>query len=164
MQAALNGIKVGQDAQNQQFGLLSALQNQPLNMLNAVRTGSQVTNPSFVNSAQQATTIGADYLGAAQGQNQYNMGLYNSETARNNANTGAAASAAALIPLLFASDARLKSNIRRVGTHRRGIGIYEYEIFGRREIGVLAQEVAKVLPSAVHIHPEGYMMVDYGAL
>ncbi len=97
MQAALNGIKVGQDAQNQQFGLLSALQNQPLNMLNAVRTGSQVTNPSFANVPQQATTSGADYLGAAQGQNQYNMGLYNSETASNNAKTSAGVSAAATV-------------------------------------------------------------------
>ena len=101
MQAALNGIRVGQDAQNQQFGLLSALQNQPLNMLNAVRTGSQVTNPSFVNVPQQATTSGADYLGAAQGQNQYNMGLYNSETASNNAKTSAGVGAVATIAAAF---------------------------------------------------------------
>lgn len=101
MQAALNGIKVGQDAQNQQFGLLSALQNQPLNMLNAVRTGSQVTNPSFANVPQQATTSGADYLGAAQGQNQYNMGLYNSETASNNAKTSAGVGAVATIAAAF---------------------------------------------------------------
>lgn len=101
MQAALNGIKVGQDAQNQQFGLLSALQNQPLNMLNAVRTGSQVTNPSFANVPQQATTSGADYLGAAQGQNQYNMGLYNSEVASNNAKTSAGVGAVATIAAAF---------------------------------------------------------------
>lgn len=101
MQAALNGIKVGQDAQNQQFGLLSALQNQPLNMLSAVRTGSQVTNPSFANVPQQATTSGADYLGAAQGQNQYNMGLYNSETASNNAKTSAGVGAVATIAAAF---------------------------------------------------------------
>jgi len=101
MQAALNGIKVGQDAQNQQFGLLSALQNQPLNMLNAVRTGSQVTNPSFANVPQQATTSGADSLGAAQGQKQYNMGLHNSDVASNNAKTSAGVGAVATLAAAF---------------------------------------------------------------
>lgn len=73
------------------------LRNEPLNMLNAVRTGSQVTNPSFVSVPQQSTTRGADYLGAAQGQSQYNMGLYNSEVASNNAMTSAGVSAAATV-------------------------------------------------------------------
>ena len=88
-QAALNGIGVGQNAQNQQFQLKSQVQNQPLNMLNAVRSGSQVTAPSFVNTPQQATTSGPDMMGAAQGQNQYNMGLYNSQVASNNSSMGA---------------------------------------------------------------------------
>lgn len=77
------------------------LRNEPLNMLNAVRTGSQVTNPSFANVPQQATTSGADYLGAAQGQNQYNMGLYNSDVASNNAKTSAGVGAVATIAAAF---------------------------------------------------------------
>jgi hypothetical protein len=88
MQAALNGISVGEKAQNQQLQLLTALQNQPLNMLNAVRTGSQVTNPSFVSVPQQATTAGPDLLGAAGAQNQYNMGLYNSQVGQQNSAMG----------------------------------------------------------------------------
>lgn len=88
MQAALNGINVGQNAQNQQMSLKTALQNQPVNMLNAVRTGSQVTNPTFTSVPLQGQTAGPDMLGAAQGQNQYNMGLYNSEVAGNNASMG----------------------------------------------------------------------------
>ena len=91
MQAALNGISVGENAQNQQMQLKTALQNQPLNMLNAVRTGSQVTNPTFGAVPQQAMTQGADLLGAANMQNQYNMGLYNSEVGQNNAMLGAVA-------------------------------------------------------------------------
>lgn len=87
-QAALNGIAVGQNAQNQQFGLQSQIQNQPLNMLNAVRTGSQVSAPSFVNTPQQQTTAGPDMMGAANGQNQYNMGLYNSQVGSNNSMNG----------------------------------------------------------------------------
>jgi hypothetical protein len=101
MQAALNGINVGQNAQNQQMSLRTALQNQPVNMLNAVRTGSQVTNPTFTNVPQQATTSGPDMLSATGQQNQYNMGLYNAGTASANSGnsammTGAATVAAAM--------------------------------------------------------------------
>jgi hypothetical protein len=62
------------------------------------------------------------------------------------------------------SDRRLKSNIERVGTHPLGIGIYEYDIFDRRERGVMAQEVEQVMPSAVIEHPSGFKMVNYGLL
>lgn len=87
--AALNGISVGQNAQNQQMELQTALQNEPLNILNAVRTGSQVTNPTFSGVPQQQTTAGPDLLGATQQQNQYNMGMYNSQVAAaNSANSG----------------------------------------------------------------------------
>lgn len=101
MQAALNGINVGQNAQNQQLALKTALQNQPINMLNAVRTGSQVTNPQFTNVPQQGQTSGANMTGAAAGQNQYNMGLYNSEVAGNNSQTGAVVGLASAAALAF---------------------------------------------------------------
>jgi hypothetical protein len=70
---------------------------------------------------------------------------------------------AAALPLAF-SDKRLKSNIVQLGTHPIGIGIYEYDIFGNRQIGVMAQELLEVMPDAVHQHPSGYLMVDYGRL
>lgn len=84
MQAALNGINVGQNAQNHQYQLQSSLQSQPINILNAVRTGAQVTNPTFSSFANQAGTSGADILGATQAQSQYNQGLYNSQVAQSN--------------------------------------------------------------------------------
>ena len=62
------------------------------------------------------------------------------------------------------SDIRLKSNIIKVGEHPKGFGIYEYDIFGRRERGVMAQEVEKIIPEAVLEHPSGFKMVNYGAL
>ena len=48
------------------------------NALNALRTGSQVTNPTFGGYAQQATTAGPDMLGAANS-------TYNAQLAANNA-------------------------------------------------------------------------------
>ncbi len=59
----------------------------------------------------------------------------------------------------------MKSNVVRVGTHPLGIGIYEYDIFGERQRGVMADEVEAVKPEAVTTHPtEGYKMVYYGML
>jgi hypothetical protein len=89
-QAALQGIGIGQDAQNQQLGLLMALQNNPINVLNAVRTGSQVTNPTFGAVPQQQNAGGVDYMGATKGMSDYNMGVYNSDVAAANAGNSAA--------------------------------------------------------------------------
>ena len=64
-----------------------------------------------------------------------------------------------------ASDIRLKENIKRIGEHPLGIGIYEFDyIWGEHSIGVMAQEVLNVKPSAVITHPSGYLMVNYGEL
>ena len=64
-----------------------------------------------------------------------------------------------------ASDRRLKSNIVRIGTHPLGIGLYEYDIFGERQRGVMADEVEQVMPEAVITHSTlGYKMVRYDLL
>lgn len=62
------------------------------------------------------------------------------------------------------SDRRLKSNIVRVGTHRLGIGLYEYDLFGKRTSGVMADEVLNVMPDAVSIDSSGHYMVNYALL
>jgi len=62
------------------------------------------------------------------------------------------------------SDVRLKSNIDKVGELPSGLGVYEYDKFGKRERGVMAQEVEKVIPEAVSTHSSGYKMVNYGLL
>jgi hypothetical protein len=65
--------------------------------------------------------------------------------------------------MLF-SDRRLKSNIVRIGTHPLGIGIYEFDMFGERRTGVMADEVLQVLPEAVIQDAAGYYMVRYDLL
>jgi hypothetical protein len=67
----------------QTYQLAQAQYDQPLNRLNALRTGSQVTNPQFTNTPQQGAVSGPNMLGAAQAQGQYNQGLYNSQQAAN---------------------------------------------------------------------------------
>lgn len=56
----------------QTYQLATSAYNQPLNIMNALRTGAQIQNPQF-----QGPGMGTNYLGAAQGQNQYDLGLYN---------------------------------------------------------------------------------------
>lgn len=68
-QARLNAMQMAP----QTMQMATSIRNQPLNELNAIRTGSQVSNPTFQNYNQQATTAGADVLGAT-GQ-QYNAQL-----------------------------------------------------------------------------------------
>jgi len=59
------------------------------------------------------------------------------------------------------SDRRLKSNVVRIGTHPLGIGVYEYDIWGLRQRGVMADEVMSVMPEAIEMHKDGYMAVRY---
>lgn len=72
---------LGNQAQQQAFNQQMTQYNMPLNTLSALRSGSQVQNPSFVNSAQQATTQGADLLGAAQMQNNAAVSAANAQQA-----------------------------------------------------------------------------------
>lgn len=63
------------------------------------------------------------------------------------------------------SDSRLKDNIKKVGVNN-GFNIYEFNYKGSPEKykGVMAQEVAGILPDAVIEHENGYLMVDYNKL
>jgi len=63
----------------QTYQLESAQYNQPLNTLNAIRSGAQIQNPQF---GQNTPT---NYLGAAQGQGNYAQGLYNADVGAQNA-------------------------------------------------------------------------------
>lgn len=70
------------------------------------------------------------------------------------------------IAALFASDRRLKTDIVKLGERPDGLGVYLYRyIWGpARFIGVMAQEVLKVKPSAVVTMPNGFMAVDYSQI
>jgi hypothetical protein len=124
-------------------------------------SGSQIQNQQF--SAYQGSNVApAPIANATAQQGAYDQNAYNQRVATQNANTaGLYSLGTAAIGL---SDRRLKSNIKRIGTHKLGIGIYEYDIMGKHDIGVMAQEVEQVMPEAIHIHPSGYMMVDYGRI
>jgi hypothetical protein len=152
-------------AQQQQLAQDLALRAQPINEVIGLMGGSQIQLPQF-QGYQGAQVAPAPTFAGTQAQGQADMSRYGIQQAGNNATTsglfGALASGAMLASKF--SDRRLKSNIVQVGTHPLGIGIYEYDIFGKRERGVMADEVAKVMPDAIIPHSSGYMMVNYGKL
>jgi Chaperone of endosialidase len=64
------------------------------------------------------------------------------------------------------SDVRVKRDIVAVGQLDNGIGIYRYRYLGhdRAYAGVIAQEVAQIVPEAVAVGVDGYLRVDYARL
>lgn len=86
--AALKGINTGLTARQQGIQEQYVGQDRPLNIINALRTGSQVSTPQFVNVPQQQTTAGPNMLGAAQAQYAGNMNNYNSQVAGDNSMMG----------------------------------------------------------------------------
>lgn len=156
----------GQETQSRAMELADyyAGRQTPLNEITALMSGSQVANPFTVggyNAGAQAQ--GAPLFGATQALGDWNTGLYNARAAQQgNLQQGLFGLGAA--GMMAMSDRRLKSNIVRLGDHPLGIGWYEYDIFGQRTQGVMADEVLTVRPEAVAVHPSGYYMVDYGRL
>jgi len=78
---------------------------------------------------------------------------------------GKVAAIAGTVAKIF-SDERLKTDVVKLGVRSDGLGVYLYRYLWSpaRFIGVMAQEVLKVKPSAVHRDRSGFLMVDYGAL
>ena len=101
-QAALQGINTGMASRQQGIQEQAYMQDRPLNVINALRTGNQTQSPQFTNVPQQQNTSGANMLNAAQGQNQSNMGLYNAKMGAYNSNVGAATTAASTAGLIYA--------------------------------------------------------------
>jgi hypothetical protein len=170
--ATTQGFNVGSQANQQAFNQEMTKYNMPLNTLSALRSGSQVQNPSFVNSAQQATTQGADILGASQMGYNAQMGDFNQrQAAQQNFNQGLMGLGAAGI---MASDIRMKENIKQIHWLPNGLPVYTYEYkpeFKNHPLaghgthtGVMAHEVEAMYPNAVITFDNGYKAVDYGKL
>lgn len=159
------GNQFGRDMSTRQQGVGEAQtqfqsdlvgRGQVLNELQALRSNQQVAMPQF-GSTQSGASVAPANVGANT-WNSYNAGQ---AQATQQANTfGQIAQMAAM----FFSDRRLKSNVVRIGTHPLGIGLYEYDIFGERQRGVMADEVESVLPEAVMEHESGFKMVNYALL
>ena len=163
----MQGAQFGNTASDQALARAMQLRSQPLNEITALMGASQIQNPQF-QGYTGANVNAAPVYQAAGDQAKYGMDVYGQQMAARNANVAALGSAAgagmSMIQPFKISDMRLKSNIERVGTHANGVGVYEYDIDGHRERGVMAQEVLNVKPEAVTMREDGFYMVNYEAL
>ena len=172
--AITGGMNVGLGANQQAFQQEAYNQMQPINVINALRTGSQVQNPSYAATPQQANVGGADILGATQAG--YNAQLAATNAA--NASKGGFMSglmglggAALMSPTgTFTSDINAKENITKIGSLDNGLNLYSYnykngyDLPEGKQIGVIAQEVEAVMPEAVVNMPNGFKGVNYAML
>lgn len=166
--AASQAYGMDADRRRQAITEYLAQRQTPLNEITALLSGSQVSNPFSMPGYAQNTQVGqTPVFGAAQQAGDWEADMYNAQAAAaSNQQSGLMGLGGAGIMggAMAFSDRRLKSNIRRIGTHPLGIGLYEYDIFGRHERGVMADEVQTVRPDAVVTLPNGLMGVDYGRL
>ena len=167
------GFNTGLAANQQAYNQAQTNYNMPLNTLSALRSGSQVQNPTFQNVPQQATTAGADVLGASQMGYNAQMGGFNAaNAAQSNFNSGLMGLGGTLGAAALISDVRTKENIVPLGWLFKGLPVYEYEYKPEwkseaghgKFIGVMAHEVEQIMPEAVITRLDGYKMVNYGAL
>jgi hypothetical protein len=148
----------------------------PINEVTALMSGSQVTNPSF-SSTPTATVAGVDYGGMVNNNFNALTSQYNTKMGQQNAEMGGMFGLAGTLgsagisamkgpqALMLMSDRRLKSNVVQLGVTRHGLPWYEYDIFGERQQGVMADEVRQIMPAAVVVDPaSGFDMVNYSML
>ena len=83
LQAALQGINLDQANRASALQEQAYVQDRPLNLVNALRSGAQVQSPQFQQFAQQGNAGGVDYSQAAGQQYQADLGAYNANAASN---------------------------------------------------------------------------------
>lgn len=170
-QAAMQQAIIGGGAEAQrQFGMDMTRRQQAiaeslrrrgatLNEINALMTGQQVGAPTMPGFTSAGRTATPDYMGAMGAATQNEIDRYNAQQMRQQGLYSGLAQMGSTGMSAFAfSDRRLKRNIKRVGTTPGGQPLYSYTIFGRNEIGVMADESP---PEAIVLHASGYYQVDY---
>lgn len=156
---AYNSLALSGDQQAFNEALTS--RQEPINEITALLSGSQVSKPNYVNT-NMPTIPTTDYAGIVNQNYQDRMGIYNSQLNQSNALMGGMFSLLSA-PLMFMSDKRLKTDIKKVGK-AEGHNVYRfrYKAGGPMQLGLMAQEVERKDPDAVITMPGGMKAVDYG--
>ena len=165
------GITAGSSLYNDQMGKLRDSQQGTLADISnqAVYQGQDYLSSQIGNIGSLANQYDALKVGSLGGQTGANFSdPYNTQqqikAQNNSAKWGAIGNlAGAAIGAFAASDARLKENIEPVGKLDNGLTVYLFNFKGdkKKQIGLIAQEVAEVIPDAVIEGEDGYLRVDY---
>lgn len=134
---------------------------QPFNEVSAFLQGAPaMQSPSF-QSTPAYQMAAPDLAGMIQSNYQSQLSQYNQgQSALSNGLFGLGAAALSLL-----SDRRAKKDIRRIGKLDNGLPVYAFRYIlddGAMRIGLMADEVEKVVPDAVSMSALGLKVVDYG--
>ena len=164
---AMMQAQFGNQARDQSLEELFALQNDPLNRFNALRSASPVQMPNFQTYGGQTQANPTDVSGNMWNAYNGNLNIWNAQQQANNGlmgglmGLGGALGSAAIM----ASDERVKGGIEPVGDLPSGVGLSSYEYAGdpihERHVGVMAQEVEQTDPAAVVTGRDGIKRVNY---
>jgi hypothetical protein len=138
-----------------------------INEMNAILTGQQVGMPSMPGFNSASKSESTQYNQAAQNQYDAQLDAFNAQNQQMQGMMSGVADIGSS-PFKF-SDRRLKTDITLLTKHvKTGLFIYEYRYKWDdpkiRRIGVMADEVEKLYPEAVHTTPAGYKMVNYARI
>lgn len=105
-------------------------------------------------------------LAAAKKACEATGGSRNKSRCQTRLNTKGGADQPVKAPWYFFSDERLKTDITLLESSHSGLGLYAYRYAWSDTVyvGVMAQEVAGLVPDAVAETEDGYLMVDYRRL
>lgn len=154
------------NSQGQAMQQILAARNQPLNETSALMRGSQVQAPNFT-STPQAGVSSANLEGDVYNSYKGQMDQYGAQQAQSNGMWGSLANmgGAVLANGWMLSDPDAKTDKVKVTDLRirPSVGLYKFRYKGSpfQQMGVMADEVERVLPDAVRTRPDGYREVNY---
>lgn len=163
MQDQQNLFSMAMARRNQNIQDKMTDRNLPINEIAALLGTGQIQTPQGVQYTP-TQVAGTDVLGAYQlynnainQKNQASSSLFGSLAGLGGSLGSSYMMAAAL------SDRRLKTDIEKVGTGKRGLPLYRFSFKGSkaRFTGYMADEVEKVVPEAVFVAPDGFKRVNY---
>jgi hypothetical protein len=148
-------------SRGQAFNEANITRNQPINELTALMSGSQIAGPNTgFSPTPQPSVAGVDYTGLVS--DNYQAQLQNSGGIMGGMFGLAGSLGGAAIKAGMFSDARLKTDISRIGELPNGLPLYLFRYRDGGPMQMMAQDVAQVQPDAVFADPgSGFLKVDY---
>jgi hypothetical protein len=138
-------------------------QNQLASLLGLLQTGQNSAAQVGTSGINSAAQVGSNLTNAANATAQGQIAAGNATSNALSSGMGLAATGAGIYALLSMSDMRFKTEIKHLGQTPGGHNWYEFEYLlapGIKYQGVMAQEIEKDIPDAVH-EIKGIKHVDY---
>lgn len=159
--------RLGQQLTGQ--GAASGLLNSGATSQALLREGTNLNNQYFNNYLQNLGALGGlgnQQAGIMAGTGQRSTSSGSSTGAQQSGMQTLGNVASTVGAILSFSDPRLKTDVEKIGEYADGLGIYIYRyLTGKaKQIGVMADEVARIRPHALGPKVDGYLTVNYGAL